>query len=57
MEKTISKKAQRNLNIMRTAIARGDSVSRAMKKLNLVLIVSCFLNIFFIFIIIHKNKD
>ena len=35
MEKTISKKAQRKLNILRTAIARGDSVSRTMKKLNL----------------------
>ena len=35
MEKTISKKAQRNLNILRNAIARGDSVSRTMKKLNL----------------------
>ena len=35
MEKNISKKAQRNLNILRNAIARGDSVSRTMKKLNL----------------------
>lgn len=35
MDKTISKKAQRNLTILRTAIARGDSVSRTMKKLNL----------------------
>tara|TARA_R100001440_G_scaffold9149_1_gene17311 strand:- start:291 stop:512 length:222 start_codon:yes stop_codon:yes gene_type:complete len=35
MEKTISKKAQRNLTILRNAIARGDSVSRTMKKLNL----------------------
>ena len=31
--------------------------SYALAGLNLVLIVSCFLNIFFIFIIIHKNKD
>jgi len=35
MDKNISKKAQRNLTILRTAIARGDSVSRTMKKLNL----------------------
>ena len=40
MEKTISKKAQRNLTILRTAIARGDSVSRTMKKLNLDIPIS-----------------
>ena len=40
MEKTISKKAQRNLTILRNAIARGDSVSRTMKKLNLDIPIS-----------------
>ena len=40
MEKNISKKAQRNLNILRNAIARGDSVSRTMKKLNLDIPIS-----------------
>jgi hypothetical protein len=35
MEKKISKKARANLNTLRLAIARGDSVKQTFKKLNL----------------------
>ena len=34
MEKKISKKAKANLNTLRLAIARGDSVKQTFKKLN-----------------------
>tara|TARA_Y100000592_G_C5416842_1_gene291077 strand:- start:656 stop:874 length:219 start_codon:yes stop_codon:yes gene_type:complete len=35
MEKTISKKARRNINILRKAIENGDSVRQTMKRLKL----------------------